>query len=153
VNQSSTFRIDETSFHRVKYGDEPEDWGASTDACGSCGVAPGEFHLPGCFVERCPKCRGQAVSCRCNYDEPFTRHPISDARRRFYKLFYLAVVPMGLVGLVLSLIPFDLPGMLKIGVVLGVPSVLSAAFWNKFGEMELRQIISTLKRGSAEKNE
>ena len=33
--------------------------------CHDCDVDVGEFHLPGCDAEVCPKCSGQAISCGC----------------------------------------------------------------------------------------
>ena len=33
--------------------------------CHDCNVQPGGYHHPGCDAERCPKCRGQLISCGC----------------------------------------------------------------------------------------
>ncbi|MDA7494462.1 hypothetical protein N8467_00180 [bacterium] len=61
--------IDGKDHPRVRYGDEPEDWGANRKPCGDCAVIKGEFHVVGCDVERCPACDGQAISCECDYDD------------------------------------------------------------------------------------
>jgi hypothetical protein len=36
-----------------------------TRICGDCGANPGDYHERGCDVERCPRCKGQAIGCRC----------------------------------------------------------------------------------------
>jgi len=38
-------------------------------ACGDCGVSPGGWHHLGCDLQRCPLCRGQLLSCDCDFDE------------------------------------------------------------------------------------
>lgn len=37
--------------------------------CGDCGVTPGGNHHLGCDMQRCPRCRGQLISCGCPFDE------------------------------------------------------------------------------------
>ena len=33
--------------------------------CHDCNIKHGNYHHPGCDVERCPKCQGQLISCGC----------------------------------------------------------------------------------------
>jgi hypothetical protein len=65
----TTFSIAGVEHPRVRYGDESDDWGADRVPCHDCAVIKGQYHVPGCDVERCPVCDGQAFSCDCDRDD------------------------------------------------------------------------------------
>ena len=66
----TTTSIAGKAYFRVRYGDENDDWGATRQPCHDCAVTKGQFHVPGCDVERCPRCGGQVINpCDCPYDE------------------------------------------------------------------------------------
>ncbi len=35
------------------------------DTCGDCNAGAGQYHHPGCDMEECPVCHGQAMGCDC----------------------------------------------------------------------------------------
>ena len=49
--------------------------------CPDCAVEVGEFHLPGCDIERCPRCAGQSISCECSRGEEDDEGEEIDAAR------------------------------------------------------------------------
>jgi len=64
AQRETTARVGRGIFDRIRYGDD-----VGPDApvhCRDCHVTRGQYHVPDCCVERCPKCRvGQAISCDC----------------------------------------------------------------------------------------
>jgi hypothetical protein len=57
---------DDVEYNREPYnGNMPDPQGY----CHDCIAKVGELHVPGCDVERCPRCGGQAISCPCNYED------------------------------------------------------------------------------------
>lgn len=74
--------INNKKYKRIKYGDEPKHSNyhallvekenrtyLDNPICNDCFAKKGEFHLPGCDLEICPKCYGQAIRCDCDFEE------------------------------------------------------------------------------------
>ncbi|MEO3944685.1 hypothetical protein [Gorillibacterium sp. CAU 1737] len=59
------------TYPRIRYGEEKYEVGSrhTRETCAECMVKLGEFHVPGCDWEQCPKCLGQAIGCGCNFEE------------------------------------------------------------------------------------
>jgi hypothetical protein len=46
--------------------------------CHDCGVAPGQYHRPGCDVEQCPTCGRQLLTCGCDFVGGLGVPPLDD---------------------------------------------------------------------------
>lgn len=65
------YLIKDEAYSRIRYGEEKYEGELrhTRETCADCMVKQGEFHVPGCDWEQCPKCFGQAIGCGCNFEE------------------------------------------------------------------------------------
>jgi hypothetical protein len=66
AQSQTTVMVGGVERRRIRYGEEPEDWGANRVPCHDCSVIAGQIHVFGCDVERCPVCGGQLIYCECD---------------------------------------------------------------------------------------
>ena len=59
------YYIDGQAYRRIRWQKYPE---SPFPDCRDCSVLPGQLHTPGCHNERCPRCKGQWISCPCTDD-------------------------------------------------------------------------------------
>lgn len=62
------YQIGNRKYKRIRYGNEGYEgrgWSDEVVPCNDCAAAFGQLHVPGCDLERCPKCGGQWIACEC----------------------------------------------------------------------------------------
>jgi hypothetical protein len=58
--------IGDAAYEPIRWGDERNSQRWVIDfPCRDCATPPGGVHHPGCCVQRCPACLGQALGCEC----------------------------------------------------------------------------------------
>ena len=73
--QYLTMSLVTVALERIRYGEETDfldkETGTTTVApiCHDCGVLIGQLHVPGCDVEQCQLCNGQAIGCDCRHED------------------------------------------------------------------------------------
>jgi len=54
------------AYSPIRWGQEPRPRHRyEPEECRDCGTPMGGVHHPGCAMERCPACHGQAIGCGC----------------------------------------------------------------------------------------
>ena len=67
AQQTIEYEIAGVAYRRIPYGDEVRPW--PPGPCHDCAVLRGQYHVPGCDADECPRCHGQAIGCDCSDDD------------------------------------------------------------------------------------
>jgi hypothetical protein len=68
--QADTCTVDALILDGHRYARHRERRPVGRDGrCADCGIAARGYHHLGCDLERCPRCRGQLISCGCWADD------------------------------------------------------------------------------------
>lgn len=63
----TTLVIEGHQYPRLRFGRE-RPLRTDVTTCHDCAVVVGEFHVPGCDNEQCPRCHLQLISCGCDIE-------------------------------------------------------------------------------------
>lgn len=72
------YTIDGVAYERIKFGKEhlynketlaEVNSNVTYEVCSDCSVKTGQYHVLGCDIEICPKCKKQVILCECDIDE------------------------------------------------------------------------------------
>jgi hypothetical protein len=67
AQQEMAIELHGTEFARLRRG---IDWPSYSEyPCHDCGIVDGQFHVPGCDMETCPRCFHQLITCGCLWGE------------------------------------------------------------------------------------
>lgn len=77
-------QINGADYPRIGHGLQEREHGMEPPhGCHDCHVKTGQLHIPGCDMEKCPRCGGQIITCDCDLEmvvfECGCRDPIPDS--------------------------------------------------------------------------
>jgi len=65
-------------YERIRFG-APNDLLSASGHCHNCAVVPGQLHVLLCCGERCPRCKGSALGCNCEWEDIDDQQPAAES--------------------------------------------------------------------------